>query len=236
MQPSIGISVIVFLGGLLGSMGLPLGVPPQPETPLLSKIAPQECLFYVTSSGMATPDLKNPNQTEQLLAEPAVQKAFAELEKLAKSNLNDAMKQNNAPPGISGDEIVDFVKMLLTRPMAIYVADAQIGPEGPNIRGAVAIKVGEDAEKVKAKFDQYLSILLPLKPETVQIGSDKFQSIKPAPNVTLLWGFKKNYFLAAIGEGEMEAFAETSQRHRPAMAGKNSPGFAGRANFNDQLS
>ena len=55
------------LGGML--TGLPLGVPPLPEDPALSRIAPDECLWYFTSAGMATPDPASENQAEQLLAE-----------------------------------------------------------------------------------------------------------------------------------------------------------------------
>ena len=71
---------LAFLFVLLSSFGLPLGVPPLPETQLISKIAPEECLFYMSTSGMATPDPKSQNQTEQLLAEPEVQKAVGEIE------------------------------------------------------------------------------------------------------------------------------------------------------------
>ena len=103
---------------------------------------------------MATPDLKNPNQTEQLFAEPAVQKMAADIEKMIKANLNTAMAQHNVPSALTGDELVDAVKLLLTRPMAIYVSDIQIKSEGPSVRGAAVVKVGEDSEKIKTKLEQ----------------------------------------------------------------------------------
>ena len=80
-----------FIALLLPFWGLPLGVPPLPETQLLSKIAPEECLFYASSSGMAAPDSKSTNQTEQLLAEPEVQKTFGEIEKMIRSGLSKSM-------------------------------------------------------------------------------------------------------------------------------------------------
>ncbi|MGD0384120.1 MAG: hypothetical protein ABSA77_11400, partial [Thermoguttaceae bacterium] len=100
-----------------------MSVPPLPETQLLSKIAPEECLFYASSSGMATPDSKSPNQTEQLLAEPEVQKTIGEIEKLIRANLSKSMDKNSLPPGMTTDEVVDLVKLLLTRPMAVYISD-----------------------------------------------------------------------------------------------------------------
>ena len=66
---------------LLGGFGLPVGVPPLPEDPMMANIAPEECVAYVSSAGMATPDAKSGNQTEQLLAEPEVRQMAAEIER-----------------------------------------------------------------------------------------------------------------------------------------------------------
>jgi hypothetical protein len=202
---------------LLPLLGLPLGVPPLPETQLLSKIAPEECLFYASSSGMATPDAKSPNQTEQLFAEPEVQKAVGEIEKMIRDGLSKSMDKNSLPPGMTSDEVVDLAKMLLTRPMAVYISDIQMGADGPNFRGAAAIRVGEDAEKLKTRLEEIAKTLPPQIVETRDINGDKFQSVKVAPNATVVWGFKKNFFVAAMGEGEMEALLK--------RAGGNAPGW-----------
>ena len=58
---------MIMIGGLAGA---PLSVPPLPEDPALARIAPQECLWYMSAAGMATPDSGSANKTEQLLAEP----------------------------------------------------------------------------------------------------------------------------------------------------------------------
>ena len=46
--------LIVLLG--IGGGGVPLGIPPAPENPMMARVAPEQCLFYQTWSGMATPD------------------------------------------------------------------------------------------------------------------------------------------------------------------------------------
>jgi hypothetical protein len=209
-----------FLFVLLGSLGLPLGVPPLPETQLLSKIAPEECLFYASSSGMAAPDSKSPNQTEQLLAEPEVQKTVGEIEKLIRGSLSKSMDQSNLPPGVTSDEVVDLVKLLLTRPIAVYISDIQMSPNGPNIRGAAAIKIGEDGAKLKAKIEELSKTLPPQMIHTVEIGGETFQTITAEPNAklagnTLTWGFNKKYFLVTLGEGEMEALLKRAGGNPP---------------------
>ena len=49
----------------------------------------------------------------------------------------------------------------------------------------------------------------------MEINGDKFQSVKPAPNVTITWGFKKSFFLLAIGEGEMESLLKRASGNAP---------------------
>src|SRR5471030_278564 len=101
-------SMMSWLLVVLSGFGLPLGTPPLPEDPMMARIAPQECLFYMSSSGMATPDAKSANQTEQLLAEPEVRHMAAEIERAIKTGLDRALKMQNAPQGPSSDEIVDL--------------------------------------------------------------------------------------------------------------------------------
>ena len=84
MVTSWSFLMMMLLGG--GGMGVPLGVPPLPEDPVLAKIAPEDCLLYFSSSGMAKPDSKSTNQTEKLFAEPEVQAAVAEVEKLIRAS------------------------------------------------------------------------------------------------------------------------------------------------------
>lgn len=84
MTVAVMTRVIIILG--LGGAGLPLGVPPGPEDPLLAKVAPEECLFYMSTSGVAEPDPESSNRTEQLLAEPEVQRLISELERRLKAS------------------------------------------------------------------------------------------------------------------------------------------------------
>ena len=73
--------------GLGGGVGLPLGVPPLAEDPLLAKVAPEECLGYFASAGVAKPQADSPNHTEQLFAEPEVQSLVAQAERLIRARL-----------------------------------------------------------------------------------------------------------------------------------------------------
>ncbi len=215
------LSPLILMFGLLGSFGIPLGVPPLAETQLLSKIAPEQCLFYFSSSGMAAADPKSTNQTEQLLAEPEVQKSFAQIEKLIRSNFGKAAGQNDLPPGISTDDVVDLAKLVLSRPMAVYISDVQMGPQGPSICGGAAIRIVEDGAKLKAKIEELSKTLPPQMIQTVEIGGETFQTITAESNAklsgnTLTWGFNKKYFLVTMGQGEMESLLKRAGGKAPA--------------------
>src|SRR5947208_15667579 len=63
--------LLLLFGGAFS--GLPLGIPPGEFDPVMARVAPQECLFYVGWSGTAEPSAKSANRTEQLVADPGVQ-------------------------------------------------------------------------------------------------------------------------------------------------------------------
>src|SRR5690349_14575317 len=98
-----------------GGVGVPLGVPPLPEDPLLSKIAPEECLAYFASAGMARAQANSRNQTEQLFAEPEVRRLAAAAEALVRSGLKESAKNQGPESKVLADEGPDLLKMFLTR-------------------------------------------------------------------------------------------------------------------------
>ena len=84
-----GPSIIALVMLLSGLGGLPLSTPPLPEDPLMAKLAPDECLAYVSLAGVAQPDHQSTNQTEQLLAEPEVRRMLRQITDSARRALTD---------------------------------------------------------------------------------------------------------------------------------------------------
>jgi hypothetical protein len=204
---------------MLGGLALPLGVPPLPETPVLAKIAPEQCLFYVSSAGTATPDPKSPNQTEQLLAEPDVQKVTAVIEAAIQKNVGMTLGRQALPPNMLADAL-DLIKLLLGRPMAIYVSDVQMKSGQPTIRGGAVIHCGEAVDQVKAKLEEYAKTLPPQMAKTVEIAGTQWQSVKPRSDANIVWGFKHAYLLVAMGDGEMEAMIRRASGKPPQWLAK----------------
>jgi Protein of unknown function (DUF1559) len=208
MSATAGIGVIwlmILTQG--GGVGLPLGVPPLPHDPAVSRIAPEECLLYFSSAGMAKADSKSANHTELLFAEPELRHAAAEVEKLIRNAVKEAAKKEDGQGKVMLEEMPNLVKVLLTRPLAIYVAEMKVDPKGPpQFRGGAVVSLGENADKVKAAMERILAAVAPDKAKEVTIQGTTFQQMPlPAGGPIVTWGIKDRYFYLTTGEGEMEA-------------------------------
>jgi hypothetical protein len=194
------LSWFVMMSGFM----LPLGVPPLPEDPALAKVAPAECLFYSSSSGMAAPDASSANQTEQLLAEPEVQQIAAGVEKALQSAMEKSMSRGGDPP-FTAEEFTSWIKIMLTRPWAVYVADiTPPGPGGrePEVRAGMIVHVGDQTAPAEKLLD-----LLMKQAQAVPLDQDGVTWLQiqlPGEKTKLVLGLKEKYFIAAIGNGELE--------------------------------
>jgi len=221
--PMSGLMSLVLLMGLGGGAGLPLGIPPLPEDPVLAQAAPAECLFYATWSGTAAPDPKSTNQVEQMLAEPEVQQLISEIERRIKEGVREAAKREGPETEALAADATDWVKLLLTRPTAVFVSSVRINvlsavkgklggpPPAPDVRGGLIVNLGEQSARVKAAMLKHQKMLLrgAATLDEVKIGGEVFYRIQlaeEAPPIT--WGVKGPYFIAGLGKGGAEGIVD----------------------------
>src|SRR5208283_392996 len=100
----------IFLLSLGSGMGIPLGIPPAPDDPVMARFAPEECVFYTTWSASATANPVSKNQAEQMLAEPEVRQFVEHLERW----IRHAVSQPAAEAYASNLADVTLDAMLLT--------------------------------------------------------------------------------------------------------------------------
>ena len=210
-----GLSVIhwLILFGMGGGPGLPLGVPPLPEDPVLAQMAPQECLLYLASSGTATPVAKSTNQTEQLFAEPEVKKLVAEVERLLRAQLAKVTEREGPQAAAHAKDAVILGKVLLERPLALAVSQMKIVPNGPpDIRASAMISVGDNGAKIKEALERLQAALPPGSVKPVTIEGETFHRIAlPQKGPEITWGLKGQYLYAAVGSEEMEALLKRAK-------------------------
>jgi len=197
---------LIILLGLGG--GLPLGVPPADEVPLMANVAPEECVFYVTWAGAAEPDPNSPNRTEQLVAEPEVQFLVQEvIRQIENSLIQTAQREEPAVAPLVKD-VSAWIQTLLKSPTAAFISEVKMTGEGPpEIRGGLVVRVGEDAAKLKAALEGYQARFLPPGiAQALPVVGDTWYRLKfdpEAPEIT--WGVRHNYLIMGIGEGSVEA-------------------------------
>ena len=206
--PAFGVSLVGLL--LLAQMaGAPMAGAPLPLDPALSVIAPEECLWYAASAGLGPADAASANQSEQLLAEPAVQRFFAELER----TVTTALRQK---PGMAPEQqaLLDHglvvLKALASCPIAAYVEDVTPTPDGAGVLvdAAVVLNSGQSFTELQKSIDELLTLARTQGLETILDSSAGITwqrlGLPPgAPPVRIGW--KDQYLLVAIGEKTPEA-------------------------------
>jgi hypothetical protein len=204
--------IIVALFGL-GGTGLPLGIPPAPEDPLLAKVAPEDCTFYLSWSGMAKPDAASKNHTERLLAEAEVQKFVAAIEKAIATGLaKDAgtVEQNK----IIAAEMPKVIKALLTKPTAVYIGEIALEGRQPNVDAGLMVSTGEDTAQLMASLARLESVVPELA--EVEIDGQKFKQLQfDSGTAPATWGFKGRYFLLGFRETSVKKMIERARGETP---------------------
>ncbi|HYO26007.1 MAG TPA: hypothetical protein VEQ85_13775, partial [Lacipirellulaceae bacterium] len=192
--------IMIALGGLgsLTAVGAPL-----PLDPVLSQIAPEQCLWYSATAGAGAPDPTSSNHTEQLFAEPQVQRFLVELE----TQITSALRRAGGPAReqrVITAEGPKLVKILLSRPMAMYVEEVKPAPDGGvQVAAAIVLSAGDQKTVFRDSLGQLLSLATAkgLKLTTETGGGIDWQRIElPRAAPAVRFGWKDNYFIVAVGQ------------------------------------
>jgi hypothetical protein len=207
---------VLLLMLLGGGFGLPSGVPPTPEDPLAAKVAPAECLFYASWAGTGTPNRASGNQTEQLLAEPEIQKFLTQ----GRTRLLDAIRQAaaNNPESMPGlEDVFKLLDLVQVKPGAFYVSELSFGGNRPfTIQGAGLLRVDDDAAKVQEMLERNQGRIPGVQRSSVQVGGRTFSRVlmaKDAPPIT--WGIAGRYLLVGLGDGALEGLMQRAKGPAP---------------------
>jgi type II secretory pathway pseudopilin PulG len=206
---SLGLCVSLLAFAVSGLAG-PLGVPPASEDPAMSAVAPPQCLAYVSWSGMAAADPKSKNRTEQLAAEPEIQKLISAVVQMAKNATRAAAEKERPGGGEAVAGMFDLGMELLARPAAAFLSKIEppSGKGPPTVAGGAIINLGDDAEKLWASITKYQKDL-GVAGQAVKIGDATFSRLQPAPDAPeFTWGLHGKYLVIGIGSGEAEGILE----------------------------
>ena len=215
-------SVLVLM--LAGQIGVPISLPPLPEDPMMARVAPRECVLYVSWSGTSGLDPKSTNSAEQLLAEPEVREFVHGVGKALAGAIRKGAPRS--PVGqLLGAEGPGLIHALFTHPTAAFISNAGVGPFGLDIAGGIVVGTGDETENLKATLEK-LDRMLPAPPQPASAirtidaapteaaaGWHKFPSQPPSPIVE--WGFRGKYLIVGIGEGSADAILARTKGEPP---------------------
>ncbi|HEX4148853.1 MAG TPA: hypothetical protein VHY20_07690, partial [Pirellulales bacterium] len=209
---------LVLLG--FGGATLPIGLPPLAADPMVSRAAPDECLYFSSWNGTADPDPKSENLTERLLAEPEVQEFGEQLGKQILQALNTAAQQDPRTQ-VLADAAPGLLKVLATRPGAVYVAKVVPTPPNVVIEAGLLVCAGKEEPLLREAVGQLEALLVgalgdAAHIEQATIAGVNLKRLAPAPDAPVfLWGFKDSNFMLAIGEDEAKALIGRLQQDHP---------------------
>ncbi|MEI8372614.1 MAG: DUF1559 domain-containing protein [Planctomycetota bacterium] len=216
---------VLFLTIFGGGWTLPLGLPPAPEDPALARVAPEKCLFYVSWAGMAVPDPKSKNQTEQLLAEPEVQHCFATLATfVSKAALPDPTDTKDRGDAAYLQVALEFAKIAAAHPGAIFATEIKADKDGTPqyVRGGMLVVAGQDSDKLRAAFDQFRQNVKAADVKEVQIAGHAWYRFGHTGSMNIesvTCGFQGTDFILGIGDGSIEEILKRRQQEPPAWLG-----------------
>lgn len=217
-SPLFSVFPLILLFG--GGFSLPLGLPPLPEDPAISRMAPEECLAYVSWAGTAAPNAKSTNQTEQLLAEPEVQELLSALDRAVAAGIKkDAQRASGdvrrSTFVVAANDVYSLAKTLLTRPAAVFVSKVEIGFQGPNVQGGAIFSVAEKSAAVGESIAGLEKLLPPGMVEKVDIAGAPFHRIKAGP-IPVTWGLRDKYLIVGFGASGTEGILKRANAQPPA--------------------
>ncbi len=208
----------MFLMMLLGGgFGMPNGVPPTQEDALSARVAPAECLFYASWAGTGTPDANSSNHTEQMLAEPEVQKFLKQGRTKVLETMGQAASSDPEAQQVMAD-VGKLLELVQGKPGAMYLSELTFSGNGPpTIKGGGLLKVDDDADELQALLNKIQARAPQGKVSSVQIGSRTFSRVElddDAPPVT--WGMAGPYLRVGLGDGSLEALMQRAGGQPPA--------------------
>jgi hypothetical protein len=207
---------MIYLAGLAA---IPLGGVPRDVEPQLSAIAPEQCLWYASSTGFREPDPQSTHPTEQLFAEPEVRRFADELERQLLRAVRRAAGPNRVQRTLTA-ELPVILELVLSNPSASYVEEVEVDPQAGRARveAAIVVKVGQDRQALDRSLANLLALMPPRATlETETLAAVSWSRVATPPRVPpIRWGWIGDYFAVAVGNETPQRLVDRMDGEAPA--------------------
>ena len=207
-MPAVPMSLSMLMGALMlitsgGGLGrLPLAMPPGELDPVMSRVAPDNCLLYLSWAGTADASADSDNRTEQLLADPEVRRLLEGLEQRLTAALEEGAGQGDRGQVIAKN-LPLLLKTLATRPAAFFVGQVNLDQRGLDTPVGLVVNVRGLEEELQTAIKAVEHALgSDEAPTSVEAdGREWRQWPTPLGVPPVLWSVFDGYLIAAVGIG-----------------------------------
>jgi hypothetical protein len=207
---------------LLGSgFGAPAGVPTA-EDPLAAKVAPADCLFYMSWAGTEAPKATSGNHTEQMLAEPEIQAFLKHATGMMGMIQSTGLNGNDPNAQAMMAEMKKLSSLIQGKPGAIFVSQVQFNGNGPpTIKGGGLLRVEDDGPAIITLIEKFQTNALQTQEgastTSVTIGSREFSRVQLGdPSIpAITWGLAGKYLIFGLGDGSAEELMQRARGKAP---------------------
>ncbi len=211
--------LLVILLAVSGGLGMPVGVPPAPEDPIMSRVIPDDVLLVASWAGVAALD-PDADPTQHWMAQPEIQ--------VFSSKLVDAWKSHSSRrKRFVGSEQTIKIKKLLTdvaeasigRATTIYVKNFDVEDHPENFRAAAIVALKDSKPSVVSMLDELVSECESNPSKYFswleKNGVKRFRYRDTRYKLVTEIAVWKGYFIIAIGDGELDEVIANAQTDPP---------------------
>ncbi len=208
-----------FWSGILAPLflcsSLPLGMPPAPEDPALGRMAPRECVVWLTWAAAAKPDPNSKNSAEQYLADPEIERLQAQAARrflsLVRAPLGERIAGAELGKAVSGD-LGFWCGQVITRPGALYVSRLSNGADGRETAGGFILNVGPLRDRVAEMLQKEAQDAESDVRQEQVAGHTEYSVDGP---VKFRWGLWGDFLILAWGDESPEQIANRGKGPKP---------------------
>ena len=158
----------IFFLTLGSGMGIPLGIPPAPDDPVMARFAPEECVFYTTWSASAA---ANPqSRTRPSRCWPSRKCGSSSSISKSGSAIPISQPGSDADASSLSDATFDAMLLILRHQTTLFVSDVKIKDKKVSAKGGMVVALGADAALATRLFHQNVrEFFLNLNVESLEV-------------------------------------------------------------------
>ncbi len=214
--------MLIALALIFGSgIGLPMGMPPGPEDPMMFRVAPENCVFYATWTGVGEIN-GAANPTEAWMSQPEIQKMVLKLRTAYRGAIQNQAKRNDDAVAISLAAVfLEVAELAGANPVAFYVSDFRLDNNRPDFKGAAIVGLGNAADRIKNAFAKFAADVDRLGVDETGIeeiaidGQPTYSFRLPQSELEIQIGLRDNYFVVGFGAESLTQLAAKSKTDPP---------------------